>query len=109
MTVRQSRQFRVQQETGLFVALNRVLLVVLILAVAVIGLCLFLREARKVQQIKAEGDALAAEVERQEESLHSQRERLRLLKSDPEYLELFARDRLDLMKEGESIFRVESK
>jgi cell division protein FtsB len=31
-----------------------------------------------------------------------------LLKTDPAYLETIARDRLDLMKEGETIFRVES-
>jgi len=30
-----------------------------------------------------------------------------LLKTDPTYLETLARDRLDLMKEGETIFRVD--
>jgi len=29
------------------------------------------------------------------------------LKTDPNYLETVARDRLDLMKEGETIFRLE--
>jgi cell division protein FtsB len=31
-----------------------------------------------------------------------------LLKTDSVYLETIARDRLDLMKDGETIFRVES-
>jgi cell division protein FtsB len=30
-----------------------------------------------------------------------------LLKTDPGYLEMIARDRLDLMKEGETVFRLE--
>jgi cell division protein FtsB len=30
-----------------------------------------------------------------------------LLKTDPAFLEIKARDRLDLMKEGETIFRLE--
>jgi cell division protein FtsB len=30
-----------------------------------------------------------------------------LLKTDPAYLEIMARDRLDLMKEGETVFRLE--
>jgi cell division protein FtsB len=32
-----------------------------------------------------------------------------LLKTDPTYLETIARDRLDLMEEGETIFRLEPK
>jgi cell division protein FtsB len=31
---------------------------------------------------------------------------VRLLQTDPEYLEMIARDRLDLMKDGETIFRL---
>jgi cell division protein FtsB len=32
-----------------------------------------------------------------------------LLKADPTYLETIARDKLDVMKEGETIFRLEAK
>jgi cell division protein FtsB len=38
---------------------------------------------------------------------HQTRE-INLLKTDSTYLETVARDRLDLMKEGETIFRLES-
>lgn len=37
---------------------------------------------------------------------HSRRE-IELLRKDPEYVETIARDRLNLMKPGETIFRVE--
>lgn len=35
-------------------------------------------------------------------------EEVRLLQNDPAYLEIIARDRLDLMKNGETIFRLSS-
>ena len=39
--------------------------------------------------------------------LSTEREQeVRMLQNDPEYLEMIARDRLDLMKEGETIFRL---
>lgn len=44
-----------------------------------------------------------------EQLLRKQREREKfLLESDPEYIETIARDRLDLMKEGETIFRLDA-
>jgi cell division protein FtsB len=43
-----------------------------------------------------------------EQLLRKQREREKfLLENDPEYIETIARDRLDLMKEGETIFRLD--
>ena len=43
-----------------------------------------------------------------EKALRKQREREKyLLENDPEYIESVARDRLDLMKEGETIFRLD--
>ena len=40
--------------------------------------------------------------------LARQTREVNLLKTDPSYLETIARDRLDLMKEGETIFRLDS-
>jgi len=40
--------------------------------------------------------------------LSRQTREVNLLKTDPAYLETIARDRLDLMKDGETIFRIES-
>jgi cell division protein FtsB len=39
--------------------------------------------------------------------LARQTREVHLLKNDPTFLEIKARDRLDLMKEGETIFRLE--
>jgi cell division protein FtsB len=40
--------------------------------------------------------------------LAKQTREVNLLKTDPVYLETIARDRLDLMKDGETVFRIES-
>jgi cell division protein FtsB len=44
----------------------------------------------------------------QQSLLSRQTHEVNLLKTDVNYLETIARDRLDLMKEGETIFRLES-
>jgi len=46
-------------------------------------------------------------VNEQKVLLARQTREVNLLKTDPVYLETIARDRLDLMKEGETIFRLE--
>jgi cell division protein FtsB len=46
-------------------------------------------------------------VNEQKTLLARQTREVNLLKTDPVYLETIARDRLDLMKEGETIFRLE--
>lgn len=54
-------------------------------------------------------EEVAAQKSRLEElrKLASEREQeVRLLQTDREYLEMIARDKLDLMKEGETIFRL---
>jgi hypothetical protein len=42
-------------------------------------------------------------------TLAGQTPKVNLLKTDPTYLETIARDRLDLMEEGKTIFRLEPK
>lgn len=37
---------------------------------------------------------------------HDREQEVHFLQNDPEYLEIIARDRLDMMKEGETIFRL---
>jgi cell division protein FtsB len=48
-------------------------------------------------------------VEKSKETLNRNLREETLLKLDPEYVGLIARDRLDLMKEGETIYRLDGK
>ena len=70
---------------------------------------LFLPPYKKLTQSRGEIDTLQAQVTEQKTLLARQTREVNLLKTDPTYLETIARDRLDLMKEGETIFRLEAQ
>jgi len=58
-------------------------------------------------QSRAEIDNQQQQVNEQQNLLARQIREVNLLKTDVTYLETIARDRLDLMKEGETVFRLE--
>lgn len=99
--------FRARREATVWQRLNSVLRVLLALALFLIIVSLFLPQWKKLAQSRAEVDRLQEEVGRQKILLTRQTREVNLLKTDPTYLETLARDRLDLMKEGETIFRIE--
>src|SRR5205814_9559335 len=63
---------------------------------------------KKLMQSRTEIDNLQQQVNEQQTLLARQTREVTLLKTDVSYLETIARDRLDLMKEGETIFRLET-
>ena len=88
--------------------LNRLLWVLLILTVVVVIISAFLPELQKQRTERAELDRLHRLVDEQK-ALHSKYTReVSWLQNDPEYLGIIARDRLNLMKEGESILIVDA-
>jgi cell division protein FtsB len=88
-------------------ALNRVLLT-LVIAGGVAGIVLWfypevVRRDQMARDLLKDQQELAAL-----QSLRKQREReVYLLENDKEYIEIIARDKLDMMKEGETIFRLD--
>jgi cell division protein FtsB len=88
-------------------ALNRVLLI-LVMAGGVAGIVLWFypevsRRDQMARNLLADKEELIAQ-----QSLRKQREReVYLLENDKEYIETIARDKLDMMKEGETIFRLD--
>lgn len=99
--------FRARREATVWQRLNSVLRVLLVLALALVIVSLFLPQSKKLTQSRAEIDRLQGQVTEQKILLARQTREVNLLKTDPTYLETMARDRLDLMKEGETIFRLE--
>ncbi len=87
--------------------LSRVLVTVLFLLVMAVILSLFLPEVEKQREIDSE----LAELEGVRDAMRERRQklaaRLEWMKTEPEYLEAIARDRLDLFKPGELILRIE--
>jgi cell division protein DivIC len=100
--------FRARREATVWQRWNRVLLLLLLFAVWLVIVSLFVPPYKKLKIGHADIDKLQAQRDEQQVSLSKQTREVNLLKTDPAYLETIARDRLDLMKEGETIFRVES-
>ncbi len=99
--------FRARREATLWQRLNRVLQVLLVIAVWLVIISLFLPPYKRLMRSHEETDNLVAQVSEQKGLLGRQTREINLLKTDVTYLETIARDRLDVMKEGETIFRLE--
>ncbi len=100
--------FRARREATVWQRLNRILRALLIIAIVLVILSLFVPPYKKLTQSRGEIENLQAQVNDQKMLLARQTREVNLLKTDPAYLEMIARDRLDLMKEGETIFRLET-
>ena len=99
--------FRARREATVWQRLNRILLVLLVIAIWLVIVSLFVPPYKKLMRSRAEVDNLQQQVNDQKMLLARQTREVNLLKTDSVYLETIARDRLDLMKEGETIFRLE--
>lgn len=99
--------FRARREATVWQRLNSILRVLLVVASVLVIVSLFLPPYKKLTQSRGEIETLQSLVNEQKMLLARQTREVNLLKTDPGYLETMARDRLDLMKEGETIFRLE--
>ena len=99
--------FRSRREATVWQRLNRLLRVLLFVAACLVIVSLFVPPYKKRAQSQAEIDNLQSQVNDQKLVLAKQTREVTLLKSDVTYLETIARDGLDLMKEGETVFRLE--
>ena len=99
--------FRARREATVWQRLNRILRVLLVLAIWLVIVSLFVPPYKKLMQSRADIDELQQQVNGQQSLLSRHTREVNLLKTDVTYLETIARDRLDLMKEGETIFRLE--
>ena len=100
--------FRARRQATVWQRLNRILLVLLIIAIWLAIVSLFVPPYKKLMQSRTEIDNLQQQVNEQQSLLARQTHEVTLLKTDVGYLETIARDRLDVMKEGETIFRLEA-
>ena len=90
-----------------WVSLNR--LVIGMIVILVIGTLAvrYLPETSRRNEILAHIQDLEAKAAQLKGTLQQHERQERLLRTSPEYLSLIARDRLDLMQEGETLFRFE--
>ena len=94
-------------EGGIWPSLNRFLLTLIAVVVfTAVGYRMMPEIGRRKDQ-EAKIEALKQLIKEQQQTLARYTREETLLKYDPEYPGLIARDRLGLMKEGETIFRFE--
>lgn len=107
MAMKHAGETRRRRNTVFWDGLNRLLLVVITLALGVTIALWFYPELSKRNEMAKRLEQEKAQLA-SEELLRRQREReVNLLETNPEYLEIIARDKLDLMKDGETIYRLE--
>ena len=72
-----------------------------------VGLLLFLPQLQRRHAMQLEIQRLEAEILRQEQLETQQKQEIEALKSDPAYVERTARNKLNLARPNETIFRFE--
>jgi cell division protein FtsB len=88
--------------------LTRILYLLVLVAAFILLICWFLPLVKERQRQQHALQDLKQQVEQEKANYNKQSKKLTLLQNDPAYTELLARDKLDLMKPGETIFRMES-
>jgi len=92
---------------GIWHSLNRLLLTLIVLSVATVIGHRFLPEVNKGREQDARAAQLKEQIDQERLQLARNVREEHLLKNDRAYLEMVARDKLDLMKAGETIYRLE--
>ncbi|MFI0348348.1 MAG: septum formation initiator family protein [Chthoniobacterales bacterium] len=99
------RGARAQQHSALSLA-NRFLILLILCGILALGIITFYPEWKKLRYMRAALQKDNQELAHLEKQASHREHELYLLQHDKEYLEMIARDRLDLMKPNETIFRL---
>ncbi|MBV8224121.1 MAG: septum formation initiator family protein [Verrucomicrobia bacterium] len=87
--------------------LNRILYLLIVAAALILLVCWFLPLVKERDRQQHYLQTFKQEVDQERALYNKQSKKLTLLQNDPAYTEILARDKLDLMKPGETIFRME--
>ncbi len=99
--------FRKRRETDFWRTANRLMIALIVIGGSIISLMTFYPEFRRIDEMKANIGRLDAQLAEEQLKLRKQEREEEWLKNDPEYVEMQARDLLGVMKEGETIFRLD--
>ena len=100
------QQDYLETKPDIWSVLSRWAWLVVFCLLAVLAFLWILPEQRKRQGLENEVTHLQNQIRQQEASLEDLREELRLIREDPGYFEMIARDKLRLGKPGEYIIRL---
>lgn len=101
--------FRRRRSAPVWGTLSKLVIFGIVGAGTLLIVLLFQPEISRLNEMESNHQQLVEERDKQQlENLRLEREK-ELLLNDPEYLENIARDKLDLMKPGETIFRLDRR
>jgi len=98
---------RHERRVRVLTAINRIIAFLIVVGIVAAAVLYILPELRRQREAQAQVDALRRQVETRRVEVARQTRQVSWLQNNPEYLGIYARDKFDLMKEGETIFRVE--
>ena len=87
--------------------INRLLWVVIVLTIVALIIAAFLPELEKQREERRKGDDLQRSIDQQKAINQHLQKQVGWLQNDPDYLAIFARDKRNMMKEGESILIID--
>jgi len=99
--------FRVRRQKTVWHSLNRLLKALIAFTAIALIACAFVPLLKGRQEQLDREDQLQAQMDKERDLLAVHTRQEELLQTDPEYIETIARDRLDMMKEGETIYRID--
>jgi cell division protein FtsB len=100
--------FRSRRQHTVWHSLNSLLIAMIAFTVATLIACAFVPELKNAREQSDRVDDLQAAIQKQRDQLTEHNREIDLLKNDPTYIETIARDRLDMMKDGETIYRIDT-
>ncbi len=100
-------QIRQRRETDFWRAVNRLLICLIGVGLIVVIALAFVPEMRRISEMRATLAGLQKDLAEQQLLLLQQQREERWLNEDPGYVEMRARDLLGVMKEGETIYRLD--
>ncbi len=101
-------EYRQRKQDGIWEVLNRLVFILFVFVGIALVICLFLPLVQKQKELIRRREELIAQVATQKEMNDLLTRKQNWLK-DPEYVEILARDGLDLMKPGETVFRLDAQ
>jgi len=99
--------FRTRRQHTVWHSLNRLLVALIAFTVITLIACAFVPELKNAREQDDRVDQLHDSIDKERDLLAQHTRQVELLKNDPTYIETIARDRLDMMKPGETIYRID--
>lgn len=100
---------RQRRETDFWRAVNRCLLFLIGIGLVAGTALAFVPELRRIDEMRANLSGLQKDLAAQQLLLRQQQREEKWLNESPEYVETLARDRLGVMKPGETIYRLDEQ